>query len=122
MYRASILLLLLLSSMTGCYYDKEELLYPGSANCTVPANPSFNADVLPILNNRCNNCHSGSTPDGGIALTSYTEVMKSVNNGKLMGSITWASGYSPMPKNSSKMPSCEIQKIQLWIDQGALNN
>jgi hypothetical protein len=48
--------------------------------------------------------------------------MKSVNNGKLMGSITWASGFSPMPKNASKMPDCEIQKIQKWIDQGALNN
>jgi hypothetical protein len=106
----------------SCYYDKEEVLYPGSANCTVPATPGFNADIMPILNSRCNSCHSGVAPSAGISLANYTEVKKSVNNGSLIGSITWASGFSPMPKNSGKMPSCEIQKIQTWIDQGALNN
>lgn len=122
MFRTRLFISAFLLIMSACYYDKEEVLYPGSSNCTVPANPGFTADVMPILNSRCNNCHAGNSPSAGISLATYNEVMKSVSNGSLIGSITWASGFSPMPKNSGKMPNCEIQKIQTWIDQGALNN
>lgn len=117
-----IVFLFLVGLMTSCYYDKEEVLYPDSANCTLPVTLSFSANIMPILNGRCNNCHSGVAPSAGISLSNHTDVMKYVNNGTLIGSITWASGFSPMPKNSGKMPACEIQKIQTWIDQGALNN
>lgn len=108
--------------LSGCYYDHEEVLYPESANCTVPATSTFSANVLPLLNNRCNSCHGGSSPSAGIDLTTYTEVMKYVNDGSLMGSVNHASGYSAMPKNSGKMSSCDIGTIQKWIDSGALNN
>lgn len=120
--KSLLFLLLPLVVLSGCYYDNEETLYPGSANCTVPTTSTFSANILPLLNNRCNSCHSGSSPSGGIVLTSYTEVIKYVNNGSLMGSINHASGYSSMPKNSNKMSSCEIGTIQKWIDSGALNN
>lgn len=118
--RVSTLILALM--LSGCYYDNEETLYPGSANCTIPVTSTFSKNVLPLLNNRCNNCHGGSSPSAGINLTSYTEVIKYVNNGSLMGSINHASGYSAMPKNSGKMSSCEIGTIQSWIDSGAFNN
>ena len=122
MFRTKFLVLAVVLLATACYYDKEEVLYPGSGACTIPTTLSFKTDVLPILNSRCNTCHAGVSPSAGISLATYTDVMKSVNNGSLMGSINWTSGFSAMPKNSSKMPSCEIQKIQTWIDQGALNN
>jgi cytochrome c5 len=120
----SIRIAFLVSSLllSGCYYDKEEVLYPGSTQCTVPETPMFSSDVAPLLNSKCNSCHSGSSPSAGIILSSYAEVIKYVNNGSLMGSIKHASGYSAMPKNSTKMSTCEIQKIQNWIDNGALNN
>ena len=108
--------------MSGCYYDNAALLYPGSENCSPVANPSFSADILPILNAKCNNCHSGTSPSVGIRLDSYTEVVKYVNDKSLVGSINHASGYSAMPKGGFKMPTCEIQKIQDWIIDGTLNN
>lgn len=117
-----IILVFLSVALGSCYYDKEEVLYPGSVNCTVVATSKFSIDVLPLLNNQCNNCHGGSSPSAGIALTTHTQVMSYVNNGSLMGSINHTSGYSAMPKNSGKMSNCEIQKIQLWIDTGAINN
>jgi hypothetical protein len=116
-----VLLMSVIASLFSCYYDNEALLYPGSS-CKPVTNPSLATDVMPILNMRCNNCHSGSSPSAGIKLDSYTEVMKSVNNNSLMGSITHESSFSPMPKNAAKMNSCEIQKIQDWITQGATNN
>ncbi len=109
-------------TLTGCYYDNEEELYPGSANCTVPETSTFSGNVLPLLNNRCNNCHGGVSPSGGIKLTTYTDVMKYVNNESLMGSINHSAGFSAMPKNAGKMSSCDIGTIQKWIDSGALNN
>lgn len=120
----SIRIAFLVSSLllSGCYYDKEEVLYPGSTQCTVPETATFTIDVVPLLNNKCNSCHAGSSPSAGIILSGYAEVIKYVNNGSLMGSINQASGYSAMPKNSTKMSACEIQKIQNWIDAGALNN
>lgn len=119
---AKLVVVLPIVLMTSCYYDKEEILYPESANCTAPTISTFSDTVLPLLNNRCNNCHAGSSPSGGIALDTHANVMKYVNDGSLMGSINFASGFSPMPKNSGKMSACDIQKIQSWIDAGALNN
>lgn len=107
--------------VTGCYYDNEEDLY-GAANCNPNPNASFSVDVLPILDIKCNNCHAGISPSGGIKLDSYTEVSKYVENGSLMGSINHTSSYSAMPKNGGKLPPCEIQVIQDWVDAGALNN
>lgn len=108
--------------LTGCYYDKEAILYPDLQNCTPAVSPLFSADVLPILNKKCNNCHGGSSPSAGIKLDTYPEVLKYVNNGSLMGSINHLSGFSPMPKNTGKMSQCEIDQIQNWINSGKLNN
>jgi len=119
---ASLVGLVSAGLLTACYYDKEEILYPGSANCTPVEAPAFNTDVLPLLEKKCNNCHSGSFPSGGISLDSFAEVMKYVNNGSLMGSINQSSGYVAMPKNAGKMPACEVANIQKWIDSGASNN
>lgn len=111
----------LLSSLTACYYDNEALLYQ-NVPCEIPVTPAFTADVLPLLNARCNNCHAGSSPSAGIKLNSYAEVVKYVNNGTLMGSINHSSGFSAMPKNGSKMSACDIKKIQSWIDSDIPDN
>lgn len=112
---------LLLVFQTSCYYDHEAVLYE-NVPCEIPVNPSFTADVLPLLNARCNNCHAGTSPSAGIKLNSHTEVIKYVNDGTLMGSINHSSGFSAMPKNGSKLSACEITKIQDWIDSGAPDN
>jgi hypothetical protein len=111
-----------LVNLASCYYDNEETLYPDSYNCTAVTDPSFNSDVQPLFDSRCNNCHSGSFPSAGIRLDNYTEVQKYVKDGSLMGSINQTSGFSPMPKNSSKLTSCQIETIQNWINSGAVDN
>jgi hypothetical protein len=118
LYYAFCLIFILCSA---CYYDKEANLYPGGT-CQAVANPTFSANVLPLLNAKCNSCHAGAFASASIRLDSYAEVSKYVVSGSLMGSINHTSGFSPMPKNSSKMLTCEINKIQDWINSGALNN
>ena len=69
--------ILLVIATTGCYYDKEELLYPGSVipvNCSTTS-AKFGADVQPIISGRCatSGCHD-VTASGGVILQTYTQI------------------------------------------------
>ncbi len=69
--------IMVIAAITGCYYDKEELLYPGSTaavDCsTVQA--KFGADVLPVISAKCatSGCHNGSA-SGGLVLQDYGQI------------------------------------------------
>ena len=119
--RSVCLLLSATLLLAGCYNDKEAILYPESA-CVPPVSPSYQTDLVPILSAHCTSCHSGSFASGNVLLDSYAEVKKYADNGKLMGTINWSSGYSPMPKNGNKLAKCHIATLQAWITAGALNN
>ncbi len=123
--RNKLLLLLSFAALfiVGCYYDNAEYLYP-SGTCN-PAGSTYSATVNPILTARCNSCHSAvaaATSGGGIILDNYNSVQPYAANGKLLGSINHASGFSPMPKNSTKLSDCDIAKITNWVNSGALDN
>lgn len=107
-------------SNTGCYYDKEEILYPQTVCDT--ANVTYSSSVVPILLSNCTICHGGSTPSAGIKLDTYADVKIQVTNGRLWGAVSQATNYSPMPKNGTKMSTCNLTKIKKWIDSGAPNN
>jgi cytochrome c5 len=107
--------------VVGCYNDKESILYPDS-QCTPTTTVSYQINIVPILSQYCNSCHSGTFPSGGVSLDDYTGAKKYADNGALMGSIRWSSGFASMPKNGNKLSACNIDKIQAWIDAGALNN
>ena len=107
-------------STTGCYYDKEEILYPQTVCDT--ANVTYSGSVVPVLIANCNSCHGGSTPSAGIKLDLYAGVKAQVDNGRLWGAVSQATSYSPMPKNAAQLSSCSLTKIKKWIDSGAPNN
>src|ERR1041384_1803342 len=57
----------------GCYYDKEELLYPGgSVDCSTVAGTY--TKVQAIMTSRCNTCHSARSAAGGVVLETYDQV------------------------------------------------
>ena len=115
----------IIAFMTSCYYDSEEKLYPPLSGSCDLSNVTFAATVTPILQASCFNCHSNATAansGGGIKIQNYADVVILVNNGRLMGSITHASGYQAMPLGGGKLTDCEISKLQTWIDNGKLNN
>ena len=114
------LFLLLLAATSGCYYDKEEILYPQTVCDTSVV--TFSASVTPILSSSCNTCHGGNTPSAGIKLDTYTGVKQQVDNGRLWGAVSHSASYSPMPKNGNQLNSCNLSKIRIWIAAGAPNN
>ncbi len=92
-----------------------------SANCDT-VNVTYSATVAPVLKTYCVGCHSAASPSAGIDLSTYAVVKVQAANGRLVGSITHAVGYKPMPSATSKLGSCEINQIQAWITKGMLNN
>jgi len=91
---------------------------------------SFSADVLPILDAKCNMCHGTL---GGWNGTTYRSVMDSGNNApvvipgdpdgsllgqKLLGAQTQGTVMPP----GRKMDAADIQMILDWITAGALDN
>lgn len=111
----------------ACYYDKAELIYPTGANgtgavCDTAGVISYSQKVAPILQNACYGCHSGSAASGGIVMGTYATDKAIATNGKLFGTINFASGYSPMPKGGAKFTNCQLATIKKWIDSGVLNN
>ncbi|MEZ4827728.1 MAG: hypothetical protein R3C61_15810 [Bacteroidia bacterium] len=108
--------------VSSCYYDNEEDLYPASTNTCDTTNITYASVVQPLLQNRCYVCHDAATKSGNIALDTYTDVLKMVNNGKLWGAINHSEGYVPMPDDEPKLGDCTLAKVKAWIDSGAPNN
>ena len=112
--------------------DKIDLIYKwiqqGATNgscinsaCDV-SNVTYSGTIKPIVTAKCVGCHSGATPANGTDFSIYNALKAKANDGRLWGAINHLPGYSPMPKNGSKLSDCEIAQFKKWIDNGALNN
>lgn len=120
----AILLLIIAIIFTNCYYDSEEKLYPVLSSSCDLENVTFSATIKPILQASCYTCHSNSNyinQGSGIRLENYEDV-KIQASSRLMGAIRHEPGFVHMPLNGGKLPDCEINKIQRWIDNGMPNN
>ena len=104
----------------SCYYDVEEEIYP-IVTCDT-ASISFSDDVLPIIQDNCYTCHNQAANFGNVTLEGYDNLRIHVDNGNLLGTITWSPGFSPMPQTGAKLLDCEVAKIDKWIKIGAPNN
>ncbi len=85
---------------------------------------TFSGSVMPIISLKCQGCHSGTSPQGGVSLTNYTQVKATVTDGSLWGSLVHATGFTamPYPSGSSKLPECDLRKVKIWINKGAPND
>lgn len=94
---------------------------PDAAGCET-ANVKFSTFIQPLIVNRCQGCHNNASTGGNIFLRNYAEIKATALNGSLYGSVSHAAGYSAMPKVGARLSSCELAKIQAWIDAGAQQN
>ena len=125
-YKATVIICTaILFAVGSCYYDKEQLLYPGSGNapCTDTTTAvSYSKNVVPLLQAQCYGCHNSNFPSGNITMGGYTADKAVAQSGKLYGTVTYLPGYSPMPKGSNKLNNCQISLIKKWVDAGLPNN
>lgn len=88
------------------------------------ANMEYAADVVPILQGNCYSCHGTNTNSGsfGRVLEGYNNLKPYAESGTLIGVITHAQGFIPMPQNGGKLSECNINKIKSWIANGIQDN
>lgn len=107
--------------LSSCYYDKEEKIY-GIARCDT-SNIKYSVQIVSTISTNCLRCHGGNaSAGGGIQLGDYTVLKTLALNGRLIGAVSRVPGFSPMPKNTAKLPDCRIAEIRTWIRNGAPNN
>jgi mono/diheme cytochrome c family protein len=91
---------------------------------TVAAHPTFNKDVLPILQKNCQTCHR-SGEIAPFTLTSYDDVrprargIKNAVSAKQMPPWDAEDGYA-IYSNDKRLSENEIQTLVAWVDQGAV--
>jgi uncharacterized membrane protein len=90
--------------------------------CDTTTAVSFATFVKPIMENRCQGCHSGTIPSGNISLTTHAQIKAAALKSSFMGSMRRVTGFSFMPKGGTSLTNCELNKIDAWIKRGALNN
>ncbi|CAN5865890.1 hypothetical protein BH23PLA1_BH23PLA1_26100 [soil metagenome] len=89
----------------------------------------FEADVRPILDLYCFECHGSKTPEAGLRLDSIQAILEGGDGGPaivpgksaeslLFEVLTNEEGFR-MPPEGEPVPEEEIEIIRAWIDQGA---
>jgi hypothetical protein len=81
----------------------------------------FSSHILPMMQQYCQSCHGNSVQNGGVKLTTHNDVVSAITNRNLLENIKHLSGFKAMPPGA-KLPDCEIQKVEIWIDDGMPNN
>jgi Ni,Fe-hydrogenase I small subunit len=92
--------------ITGCYYDKEDKLYPNSTNNCDTTNLTYNTSIKTLIDVNCAGCHKpgGNSPD----LTTYSLVKANTARIKARA-IT----QKDMP--ASGLNTCNYKKLDNWI-------
>ncbi|MEO2011508.1 MAG: PSD1 and planctomycete cytochrome C domain-containing protein [Pirellulaceae bacterium] len=87
----------------------------------------FNTEIRPIFAERCDSCHSGDEPEGGLDLRSLQSLVRGSESGPVIvegfseKSVLVrkvSSGAMPPPDSEEQLTAAEIRTITRWIDKG----
>lgn len=95
----------------------------GGGDCDT-VNMKYQENIVPILSSTCYTCHGANSNSGsnGIILEGYENLKAKAETGTLLGVITHAPGFPPMPDGGAKLSDCNINKFRSWINNGMQNN
>jgi len=100
---------------SSCYYDTRENLNPQlPSNDTTLAcdttDVTYIKDIQPILGSSCTGCH-GNGNSTGVTLNSSANAKKNIDK------IISTTSSGSMPKYSTKLSDCKINKFKAWKNQ-----
>ncbi|MDG3007953.1 DUF1549 domain-containing protein [Paludisphaera mucosa] len=99
-----------------------------------PAKVSYDKQVRPIFQARCQGCHQPAKAGGGYVMTAFDRLVKGGDSegaaivaGKpaesaLLGQVTPHDGKAEMPRGGAPLAPAELEVIQAWIAQGAADD
>src|SRR5262249_22699401 len=126
-YNDSIATIMRVRLKPACRISKWVFVFSG---CLLPgpaaAGIQFEKDVLPILEANCAKCHSGSSPQGRLDVRTRTSLLKGGSLGPAIvpGAPDKSLLYSriesgQMPVGAKPLVKEEIDRVRMWIEQGA---
>ena len=86
---------------------------------------TFKNDVLPIFEQNCFSCHNEedyARKADGNKMDSYELIKLKIDDGLVLGNIKHEKGFVNMPYRKKQLEPCDIQTIEIWINNGALND
>lgn len=93
--------------------------------CDTTGTIKYTTHIQPLVQNNCIGCHNTSNASGGVNLSSYSLVVlnAALRNGVpiILGSLKHTIGFIPMPP-SGILSFCQIRTVELWINNGMLEN
>ena len=120
MKKTPYLLVVGLFGWLGCYYDVESELNP-AYDCDTYLT-SFSSHIEPLVAQNCMGCHSGDSPDGGLALTTYAEIRSAAFSGAIEDRVNRGSGDAQLMPPNGPLSSCNLEYLTFWIAAGAPEN
>lgn len=90
---------------------------------------SYAAQIAPIIERSCMNCHGGMRISEGLNMKSYEQLMAGSDNGAVItpgdaanSLVVKLTQSGKMPKRGAKLTPEEVQLLVDWINAGAPNN
>ncbi|MCR9117696.1 MAG: hypothetical protein NXI22_12195, partial [bacterium] len=89
---------------------------------------NFKRDILPILENRCIDCHGPDTQEANLRLDSTLSAMRGGDSGEpavvpgdskasyIIARVLSENEKHRMPPDSDPLPAAEVNKLRRWID------
>ena len=99
----------------SCKNNSVEALSNGSICDTTAV--KYSTAITSMMTNHCTSCHGGISPEAGLKLESYSDLL---TNGQA-SLLRMKNSSDPMPP-SGKIDNCNINKLTAWINQGSQNN
>ena len=107
--------LILLALMSGCTYD----VGSPPVDCDV-FDVTYGLDILPLVVEYCQGCHSGGAPSAGIAFEEHADIALFAET--MLDRMGREPGDDLLMPPSGKLDSCSIVRFSAWIDAGKPNN
>ncbi len=96
---------------------------PTPTPAPIVGNPTYDANIAPILSTKCGACHNTTTLTGGLDLTTYAGMMKGGKDGTVVLPGDSANSKIVQMQSSKHFANLSIEELELvrqWIDSGAL--
>jgi len=102
-------------SLTSCENENAEDLFP----CEEIISVSYENDIAPIISQNCSvaGCHVDGGLKEDVQFDSYQRLMVKVNEGSFRNRVVEQMSMPP-----SGLPDCDVERIKIWLSEGAQNN
>ncbi len=104
---------------------------PALAAAALPPPPDFTADILPLLQKHCTDCHDADQAKGQLRLDEVRGILQGGNSGEplfvrgqsadslIIKRVTSENPKEHMPNKGESLAPAEVALLRAWIDAGA---